>query len=67
MINSFNISFFNKIMKELSNELKEVLKNINICCIKISEQKNLNCKFKKIEFLEKEGFYKEYQNTKFIE
>lgn len=54
-------------MKELSNEMKEVLKNINICCIKISEQKNLNCKFKKLEFLEKEGFYKEYQNTKFIE
>jgi hypothetical protein len=52
-------------MKELSNEIKEVLKNINICCIKISEQKKLNCKFEKLEFLEKEGFYKQYPNTKF--
>ena len=54
-------------MKELSNEIKENLKNINICCIKILEQKKLNCKFEKINFLEKEGFYKQYPNTKFTE
>mgnify|MGYP003984704033 FL=1 len=54
-------------MKELLNEIKEVLKKINECCIKISEQKKLNCKFEKLEFLEKEGFYKQYTNTKFTE
>ena len=53
-------------MKELSNEIKEVLKNINECCIKISETKKLNCKFKKLDFLEKEKFYENYPNTDFI-
>lgn len=52
-------------MKELSNELKDILKKINECCIKISEQKNLNCTFEKLDFLEKEGFYEQYPNTKF--
>lgn len=52
-------------MKELSPEMKELLKNINICCIKISEKENLNCKFKKLEFLEKENFYDDYPNTDF--
>ena len=42
-------------MKELSNDIKEVLKKINECCIKISEKNNLNCTFKKIDFLEKEN------------
>jgi hypothetical protein len=54
-------------MKELSNDIKEVLKKINECCIKLSETKNFGCKFKKIDFLEKEKFYENYQNTKFIE
>ena len=52
-------------MKELSEEMKELLKNINKCCIKISEKENLNCKFKKLEFLEKEKFYDDYPNTDF--
>jgi hypothetical protein len=52
-------------MKELSQEMKELLKNINICCIKISEKENLNCKFNKLEFLEKENFYDDYPNTDF--
>ena len=53
-------------INELPQDMKELLKNINICCIKISEKNNLNCTFKKIEFLEKEGFYNDYKNTKFI-
>lgn len=54
-------------MNELSNELKETLKKINECCIKLSETKNLNLELKKLDFLEKEGFYQKYQNTKFTE
>ena len=54
-------------INELSHEMKELLKNINQCCIKISEKNNLNTTFKKIDFLEKEGFYDNYKNTKFIE
>lgn len=54
-------------MNELSNELKETLKKINECCIKLSETKNLNLELKKLDFLEKEGFYQKYKNTKFTE
>jgi hypothetical protein len=54
-------------MKELSNDIKEVLKKINECCIKLSETKKLDCKFKKIDFLKKNGFYNDYKYTKFIE
>tara|TARA_B100001540_G_scaffold97380_1_gene87666 strand:- start:556 stop:726 length:171 start_codon:yes stop_codon:yes gene_type:complete len=50
---------------ELSNDLKDILKNINICCINISEKNNLNCTFKKLEFLKNENFYNNYPNTKF--
>ena len=53
--------------KELPSELKETLKKINECCIKISEQNNLNCTFEKIYFLKKEEFYEKYPNTKFTE
>ena len=53
------------IMKELDKDLKDLLKNINLCCIKINEQKNLNCTFNKIDFLEKESFYDDFPNTKF--
>jgi len=54
-------------MNDLNNDMKELLKNINICCIKINEKKNLNCKFKKLDFLKKENFYKNYKNTEFSE
>jgi hypothetical protein len=52
-------------MKELSEDMKNLLKNINECCIKINEQKNLNCSFKKLDFLENDGFYNAFPNTKF--
>ena len=52
-------------MKELDKDMKELLKSINLCCIKINEQKNLNCTFNKIDFLEKESFYDKFPNTKF--
>ena len=54
-------------MKDLDNDMKELLKNINICCIKINENKNLNCKFKKLDFLKKENFDENFKNTQFIE
>uniref|UniRef100_A0A6C0LEE9 Uncharacterized protein n=1 Tax=viral metagenome TaxID=1070528 RepID=A0A6C0LEE9_9ZZZZ len=44
-------------IKDLDDDLKNLLRHINECCMKINEQQNLNCTFKKIEFLEKEGFY----------
>jgi hypothetical protein len=53
------------IMTELDTNMKELLKNINLCCIKINEQNNLNCTFNKIDFLEKESFYDKFPNTKF--
>jgi hypothetical protein len=52
-------------MKELSDDMKNLLRNINECCIKINEQKNLNCSFKKLDFLENDGFYNAFPNTKF--
>ena len=52
---------------ELNNEMKELLKNINICCINISEKNKLNCEFKKLDFLKNTNFYNNYPNTKFIE
>jgi len=30
-----------KEVKELDDDMKELLKNINLCCVKINEQKNL--------------------------
>lgn len=54
-------------MKELSSDMKDLLRNINECCIKINEQKNLNCSFKKLDFLEKDGFYNAFPNTKFYD
>ena len=44
-------------IKELDDDMKDLLRNINLCCMKINEQKNLNSTFKKLDFLEKEGFY----------
>jgi hypothetical protein len=41
-----------KEVKELDNDMKELLKNINLCCLKINEQINLNCTFNKLYFLE---------------
>ena len=44
-------------VEELDDTMKDLLRNINLCCMKINEQKNLNLTFKKLDFLEKEGFY----------
>ena len=44
-------------VKELDDTMKDLLRNINLCCMKNNEQKNLNLTFKKLDFLEKEGFY----------
>jgi hypothetical protein len=52
-------------VKELDDDMKELLKNINLCCLKINEQNNLNCTFNKLEFLEKDAFYDAFPNTKF--
>jgi hypothetical protein len=52
-------------MKELNKDMKNLLKNINLCCIKINEQNNLNCIFNKIDFLDEESFYDKFPNTKF--
>ena len=54
-------------MKELDNDMKELLKKINLCCIKINEQKNLNCTFNKLNFLESELFYDQFPNTQFYD
>jgi hypothetical protein len=43
--------------KELSEDMKNLLRSINEWCMKINEQQGLNCNFKRLEFLEKEGFY----------
>jgi len=43
--------------KELDETMKELLRNINRCCMKINEQQNLNCTFNKLDFLVAEGFY----------
>lgn len=51
----------------IDNDMKDLLRNINKCCIKINEQKNLNCTFTKLDFLEKEAFYKNFPNTNFCE
>jgi hypothetical protein len=52
-------------MLGLDDDIKDLLRNINNCCIKINEKKNLNCSFKKLDFLEKELFYDKFPNTKF--
>ena len=52
-------------MKELSSDMKNLIENINKCCLKINEQKKLDCTFNKIEFLENKGFYYDYPSTKF--
>jgi len=54
-------------MNDLDNNIKELLKKINICCIKINEKENLNIKFKKLDFLKKENFYEKFNNNLFIE
>jgi hypothetical protein len=56
-----------KEMKELNKDMEDLLRNINECCIKINEQKNLNCTFNKLDFLDKELFYDKFPNTKFYE
>jgi hypothetical protein len=54
-------------MFDLQDDMKDLLRNINLCCIKINEQKNLNCSFTKLDFLEKEAFYENFPNTNFYE
>lgn len=54
-------------MIDLQDDMKDLLRNINLCCIKINEQKNLNCTFTKLDFLEKEAFYEKFPNTIFYE
>jgi hypothetical protein len=54
-------------MKELSKDMKDLLRNINECCIKINEQKNLKCTFNKLDFLEDEKYYDMFPNTTFNE
>lgn len=46
--------------KELDSHTMELLKNINECCIKIAINKNLNCKFKKLDSLKNTDFYNNY-------
>lgn len=52
-------------MKELDDDMKDLLKRINLICIKINEEKNLNCTFQKVDFLKDEEFYNKFPNTKF--
>jgi len=52
-------------MKELDNNLKELLKNINKYCIEIVKRDNLDCKLKKLDFLEQQNFYKDYSKDLF--
>jgi hypothetical protein len=52
-----NESVTNYAPKELDETMKDLLRNINRCCMKINEQQNLNCTFKKLDFLVAEGFY----------
>lgn len=43
--------------KELSNDMKDLLRNMNDCMIKLAQQQNLQYSLEKLDFLEKEGFY----------
>lgn len=52
---------------KLPNNIEDLLEKINTCCFKIAEQKNLNCKFKKIDFLKDKNFYDNFPNNQFIE
>lgn len=54
-------------MKELDETMKDLLKSINECCIMIDKQKNLNCTFKRLDFLEDESFYDKFPDTKFYD
>jgi hypothetical protein len=54
-------------MIDFQDDMKDLLRNINLCCIKINEQKKLNCTFTKLDFLEKEEFYEKFPNTIFYE
>ena len=44
-------------LQELPDTMKDTIKNITYCLIKIAEQKNIKHSLQKIDFLEKEGFY----------
>lgn len=50
---------------KLNNDDKDLLRCINECCIRIAEQKKLNCKLKKLEFLEEEKFYDQFDFSNF--
>ena len=53
--------------KKLPNYFKDLFEKINTYRFKIAEQKILNCKFKKIDFLKDNNFYNKFSNNKFIE
>lgn len=52
---------------ELPDDMKETIKNLNECLIKIAENSNLTNSLEKIDFLEKEGFYKDKPEYLFID
>jgi ribosomal protein S8 len=60
-----NNIYFIVIMKELSPEMINLIENINKCCIEIIKKNNSKIKLKKIDSLEKKGFYDEYSNELF--
>ena len=51
-------------MNDLNNDMKDLLRNINLRCVKINEHKNLNCTFKKVDFLEKRSILRKIPKYK---
>jgi hypothetical protein len=54
-------------MNKQNKDLNKLLESINKCCIEIAKRDNLDVKFKKLEFLEKEGFYNNYPANLFTD
>lgn len=52
-------------MNNQDKEFNKLLTSINTCCIEIAKKNKLDIKFKKQEFLEKEGFYDNYPKDLF--
>ena len=51
--------------KELSKDMKDLLRNINECLIEEIKNKKLETKLTRLDFLEKEGFYEKYEKEYF--
>ena len=51
---------------KLPEELKDTLESINHCAYLIAQRKNLDVKFKKLNFLEDKGFYND-KNSKYFQ